>query len=131
MNADNLRTARLVVGWTQSEAASRLGVSQPYYSQLESGFRPVTGELAVIIVRNFRLSPVTLPLPELDRRLAPLRPSELAAQLAWFGYPGFTHMKKASKPLNPAFVVAAALAHEDPLEVGQTNQANAWPLPPA
>ena len=113
MNAENLRTARLSGGWTQSKAASKLGVSQPYYSQLESGFRPVTGELAVTVVRQFRLSPVTLPLPELDRRLAPLDPGELAAQLAWFAYPGFTHMKKASKPMNPAAVVARALAHLD------------------
>ncbi|MBX9603704.1 MAG: helix-turn-helix domain-containing protein [Bryobacteraceae bacterium] len=35
MHARNLRTVRRNAGWTQSEAASRLGVSQPYYSQLE------------------------------------------------------------------------------------------------
>ena len=113
MNARNLKTARLAGGWTQSEAASRLGVSQPYYSQLESGFRPVPGELAVTAVREFRLSPVALPLPELDPHLPPLDPRELSAQLAWFAYPGFTHMKKAHRPLNPATVVAAALAHTD------------------
>ena len=113
MNAEKLKTARLAGGWTQAEAASRLGLSQPYYSQLENGSRPVSGELALTAVREFRLSPVALPLPELDAHLAPLDARELAAQLAWFAYPGFTHMKKAVKPMNPAFLVAAALAHAD------------------
>ena len=113
MTTENLRTARLARGWTQSEAASRLGISQPYYSQLESGFRPVPAELALTAVREIRLSPVALSLPVLDPHLAPLDPRELSAQLAGFSYPGFTHMRKASKPMNPAAVVAAALAHTD------------------
>ena len=113
MNAEKLKTARLAGGWTQAEAACRLGVSQPYYSQLENGSRPVSGELALTAVREFRLSPVVLPLPELDTHLAPLDARELTTQLAWLAYPGFTHMKKAAKPMNPAFVVAAALAHAD------------------
>jgi transcriptional regulator with XRE-family HTH domain len=113
MNAEKLKKARLAGGWTQAEAASRLGVSQPYYSQLESGYRPFPEELALSAVREFRLSPVALPLPELDPHLAPLDPRELAAQLASFAYPGFTHMKKASKPINPAFLVSGALAHPD------------------
>jgi transcriptional regulator with XRE-family HTH domain len=113
MNAERLKTARLAGGWTQAEAACRLGVSQPYYSQLENGSRPVSGELALTAVREFRLSPVALPLPELDTHLAPLDARELAGQLAWFAYPGFTHMKKTAKPMNPAFLVAAALAHAD------------------
>lgn len=63
--------------------------------------------------REFQLSPVTLPLPALDPQLAPMDPAELSAQIAGFGYPGLAHLRKASKPLNPAFVVAAALAHAD------------------
>ena len=113
MNWDKLKTARLDGGWTQAEAASRLGVSQPYYSQLESGYRPLSQELALSAVREFGLSPVALPLPELDPHLAPLDPRELTAQLASFAYPGFTHMKKASKPMNPAVLLAGALAHPD------------------
>ena len=113
MVAENLRTARLAGGWTQAEAALRLGVSQPYYSQLESGFRPVPGAFAETAVRTFQLSPVTLPVPELDRSLAALDPGEITGQLAGFGYPGFMHMKKPSKVLNPAVVVAGALVHAD------------------
>lgn len=88
-------------------------MSQPYYSQLENGSRPLSRELALTAVREFRLSPATLPLPELDPYLVPLDARELAAQLAWFAYPGFTRMKKAAQPMNPAFLVAAALAHAD------------------
>jgi transcriptional regulator with XRE-family HTH domain len=103
--------ARLVGGWTQAEGASRLGVSQPYYSQLESGYRPLPEALALVAVREFQLSPSALPLPELDPHLAPLDPRELAAQLASLAYPGFAHLTKALRPMNPAFLVAAALAH--------------------
>ncbi|MCX6595548.1 MAG: helix-turn-helix transcriptional regulator [Acidobacteria bacterium] len=103
--------ARLVGGWTQAEGASRLGVSQPYYSQLESGYRPLPEALVLVAVREFQLSPVALPLPELDPHLAPLDPHELAAQLASLAYPGFAHLKKTLRPMNPAFLVAAALAH--------------------
>jgi hypothetical protein len=73
----------------------------------------VSGELALTAVREFRLSPVVLPLPELHPHLVPLDARELTEQLARFAYPGFTHMKKAAKPMNPAFLVAAALAHAD------------------
>ncbi len=100
-------------GWTQAAAALRLGISQPYYCQLESGFRPVPADLALAVVRKLQLSPVALPLPELNCLLAPIDPQKLAAQLAWFAYPGFTHLKKAAKPMNPAAVVAAALANAD------------------
>jgi DNA-binding XRE family transcriptional regulator len=113
MNAGKLKMARLSGGWTQAEAAYRLGLSQPYYSQLESGSRPVPSDLALTAVREFQLSPVALPLPALDPHLAPVDPRELAGQLAWLAYPGFTHMKKASRPMNPAFVVAGALANAD------------------
>jgi transcriptional regulator with XRE-family HTH domain len=113
MKAKDLRAARLAGEWTQAQAASRLGISQPYYSQLESGSRPVPDELALTAVRELRLSPVTLPLPALEPRLAPLDPRELTSQLAWLSYPGFTHLQKASQPMNPAVLVAGALAHPD------------------
>jgi transcriptional regulator with XRE-family HTH domain len=113
MNAQRLKNARLAGGWTQSEAAAKLGVSQPYYSQLENGSRPLSGELGPIAVLQLQLSPVALPLPELHANLAPLDPREIAAQFGSLLYPGFTHMKKAAKPLNPALLVAASLAHPD------------------
>ena len=54
-----------------------------------------------------------LPLPELNPRLTAAKPNDLAAQLARLSCPGFTHRKKAGEPLNPAALVATALAHSD------------------
>lgn len=113
MNGEHLKTARRTARWTQAEAASRLSVSQPYYSQLESGSRPLPADLALTAVREFHLSPATLPLPALDPHLAPLDPSELTAQLAGFAYPGFTYLQKPTQPINPAAAVAGALVHSD------------------
>jgi DNA-binding XRE family transcriptional regulator len=39
--AGDLKAARLNTGWSQQEATARLGVSQPYYSQMERGSRPL------------------------------------------------------------------------------------------
>lgn len=105
--------ARRTAGWTQAEAASRLGLSQPYYSQQECGSRPLSTNLAANVVQKFQLSPVTLPLPALNPHLSPIDPSELAAQLAGFAYPGFAYLPKPSQPTNPEAVVAAALVHSD------------------
>ncbi len=113
MRPAQLEAARKTAGWTQREAAARLGVSQPYYSQLESGSRPMPDELALTVVRKLRLPPATLPLPTLSQSVKPLPPDELAAALARLGYPGFAHLRKAARPTNPAEVVARALAHDD------------------
>ncbi len=113
MRPAQLEAARKTAGRTQREAAARLGVSQPYYSQLESGSRPMPDELALTVVRKLRLPPATLPLPTLSQSVKPLPPDELAAALARLGYPGFAHLRKAARPTNPAEVVARALAHDD------------------
>ncbi|MEZ5402109.1 MAG: helix-turn-helix transcriptional regulator [Bryobacteraceae bacterium] len=113
MKPAGLKTARLARGWTQAEAAAKLGVSQPYYAQFESGTRSVPAKVALKAVRDFQFSPVALPLPALDARLTPLDPRELTAQLSFLAYPGFAYWKRAAKPMNPALVVATALANED------------------
>jgi transcriptional regulator with XRE-family HTH domain len=113
MRPAQLKAARQAAGWTQQEAASRLGVSQPYYSQLEKGSRPMRDDLALTAVRKLRLSPTTLPLPALSQSVTPVPPDELASALAWLGYPGFTHLRKTASPVNPAELVARALAHDD------------------
>jgi transcriptional regulator with XRE-family HTH domain len=43
--AGDLKAARLNTGWSQQEATARLGVSQPYYSQMERGSRPLPARL--------------------------------------------------------------------------------------
>lgn len=116
MNAAYLRAARLKAGRSQHEAAARLGVSQPYYCQMECGARPLPGSLALRAVRRLGVSPAALPLPPLSPKPAPAEPKELASSLGRLGYVGFVHLGKRGKTVNPALLVASALAHSD-LEV--------------
>jgi transcriptional regulator with XRE-family HTH domain len=110
MTNEQLKTGRLNAGLTQVVAATRLGVSQPYLSQLEKGERPVTGELARIALSVYRLPATAFPIPE-----APpgdeVEPGALARQLAGLGYPGFAHLRP--RKANPAAVVLAALVQKD------------------
>src|SRR6267142_5419146 len=46
MTHEQMKAGRLKTALTQVQAALRLGVSQPYLSQLEKGERPITSELA-------------------------------------------------------------------------------------
>ena len=52
MQYEQLKAGRLKATLTQKQAAERLGVSQPYLSQLEKGDRPVTVELAWVSCRR-------------------------------------------------------------------------------
>ena len=113
VNPRHLRLARIREKLTQEAAAALLGVSQPYYSQLESGKRSLPPELALAAVRKLKVSPVVLPLPELSVRLGPLEPAIVAAQLSRLGYPGFAHMTKARTAMSPAELVVRSLLHTD------------------
>ena len=124
MTAQQFREGRRTRGWTQLAAAARLGVSQPYLSQLESGSRPVPQPLARKAVRLYRLRPTALPV-----ELGPVRAgdtaTELVRQLAALGYPGFTH-RRGARPANPSAVLLAAL-HCDDLDV-RITEALPWLL---
>src|SRR5579871_1509475 len=106
MTAEQWRTGREDAGLTQVTAARSLDVSQPYLSQLETGLRVASAELARKAAKLYKL-PAALPLPEpLDVREVP--PDELQRKLASLGYPGFEHVR--SKTLrNPAEVVLSAV----------------------
>jgi len=113
MTSVQLKESRISGGLTQQRAAARLGVSQSYYSQLESGARPVPANLAVVAVKRLGMPPTSLPLPALTLQLAPLPPVELARELAGLGYPGFAQLARKGRSLNPAEVMARALANSD------------------
>lgn len=112
MRPEQLRAARKSAGWTQHKAAIQLGVSQPYYSQIESGARTIPAELLLTAWRELRLSPTVFPLPPLAVEVDPIPPDELAASLAWLGYSGFAPVRKV-RLVNPAELAARALVHED------------------
>jgi transcriptional regulator with XRE-family HTH domain len=109
MLKEQLRAGRMKAGLTQLQAARRLGVSQPYLSQLEKGERPVTAELARSAATLYRLPATALPVPTSVPQGAD--PNRLARQLAGLGYPGFAHLR--SLKANPAAVVIEALMHKD------------------
>jgi transcriptional regulator with XRE-family HTH domain len=112
MNGRDLRSGREQKGWTQQEAASRLGVSQPYLSLLEKEARRVPEKLARKAASTFRLSAVTLPAKTEWHAVQHQNEDVLAADLAALGYPGFSHLK-ARRKKNPAEVLLSALSAQD------------------
>lgn len=115
MTSAQLKEARLRAGLTQHVAAARLGVSQPYYSQLESGARRATADLAQRAMKQLRMTAATLPLPALSVEAAPLPPEQIERTLGMLGYPGFAGGRARGRGAygNPAELVARALAHDD------------------
>lgn len=51
-----MREARLCEGWTQEQAAEKLGIEQPYYQRLERSGQCPSIEVFYKIVRLFQLS---------------------------------------------------------------------------
>jgi len=113
MNSTDLKSARLAKGLSQVQAATRLGVSQPYLAMLESGRRRVTPELARRAMKVYGLSPTVLPPSEGPSRRR-VDAGTLASDLAALGYPGFAYLRPRNwKPKNPSEVLLAALAQDD------------------
>jgi len=106
MLPNQLRTARLARGWSQQQAAARLGVTQAYLSMLEHGRRDVA-PLARRLMRVYDLPPTALPIGEGAGRVSD---DSLARQLAGFGYPGFSHLRRHTRQVNPAQFLLTALA---------------------
>jgi len=112
MTGRDLKKGREQKGWTQEEAATRLGVSQPYLSLLEKELRRVPEKLARKAVSAFRLSAVTLPVETGWNEVQTRSEDTLAADLKALGYPGFSHLK-GSRKKNPAQVLLSALSAKD------------------
>jgi transcriptional regulator with XRE-family HTH domain len=101
-----MKRAREGRGWTQSEVAQQLGVSQGYVSLLESGARPVPAKLASSVCRTLGLPPTVLPEVELN-----LAPDRLPSVLGALGYEPFGYLR--GRLLNPAVVLLSALCQDD------------------
>jgi transcriptional regulator with XRE-family HTH domain len=111
MTAEQWTEGRNKSGLTQVAAARSLNVSQPYLSQLETGLRTASAQLARKAARLYKLPPTALPLPEPFAN-HPGRPDDLQDQLASLGYPGFEHVR-ARQTSNPAEVVLRAVIQRD------------------
>ncbi len=113
MNFTDLKSGRLAKGWSQVEAAARLGVSQPYLAMLESGTRRLTPNLARRAMKVYGLSPTVLP-PSEPFSHHRVDAGTLADDLAGLGYPGFAYLRPRNwKPKNPTDVLLGALAQDD------------------
>ena len=112
MTAGDLKTGRDQNGWSQQQAAFRLGVSQPYLSLLEKGTRRVPKKLARKAATVYGLAPTTLPVESTGHSLRPKPNEVLASELAALGYPGLSYLKPGRKR-NPAEVVLSALSTKD------------------
>jgi transcriptional regulator with XRE-family HTH domain len=111
MNGQELKEARLREGWTQQEAAGKLGVTQAYLSMVEHGRRVLPSSLARKAVEMLHASPTALPLRE-EGVGAAGNSDKLGAELAALGYPGFAHVRGRARR-NPAEVLLNALSKSD------------------
>ena len=109
MNAE-LKQTRLKRGHTQQVAAARLGVTQAYFSMLENGERKPSSMLARKLMREYGLSPTVLPVSDDPLNATPVF---MAGELAALGYPGFAHLRRGSKQVNPAQFLLTALAQNN------------------
>jgi transcriptional regulator with XRE-family HTH domain len=111
MTPEQWTTGRRNAGLTQVSAAGSLNVSQPYLSQLETGLRVASAELACRAASLYALPPTVLPLPAaLD--VPEVQPGDLQQRLAALGYPGFEHVRSEALS-NPAEVVLSAVVKPD------------------
>jgi transcriptional regulator with XRE-family HTH domain len=110
MTGTDLLSGREKKGWTQVQAARRLGVSQPYLSLLEKEVRPVPQPLARRAASVYDLPSTTLPVETKWHSVKAKNDDALASDLATLGYPGLAHLKTRRKR-NPAEVVLSALGN--------------------
>src|SRR5712691_1785026 len=103
MTGTDLRAGREQKGWTQEQAALKLGVSQPYLSLLEKGMRRVPEKLARKAATLFGLSATKLPVETSWHSVQAKHDDALASDLAGLGYPGLSYLKRRRKR-NPAEV---------------------------
>src|SRR4051812_22674687 len=101
MRGSDLKSGRVSKGWTQEEAALKLGVSQPYLSLLENGSRSVSQKLALKAATLFGLSAAHLPMKTSWHAVQEEPNDALASDLAGLRYPGLTYLKSKRKR-NPA-----------------------------
>jgi len=113
MNSQDLKMGRTAKGLRQTQAAARLGVSQPYLAMLEKGVRRLTPKLVRRAMKAYGLAPTVLPHSQLLPR-ARVDADTLVNDLAALGYPGFVHLRSPKqKPKNPGDVLLLALAQRD------------------
>lgn len=110
MTGADLKTARSLCCWTQSEAADRLGVTQAYLSMVERGLRPVSEQLASTALNVYSLPATARPVG--GRAAADQTEEFFKRALGKLGYPGFAYLD-GQEVLNPAELLLLAIDSND------------------
>ena len=112
MEGQELKEARQAKGWTQAQAAKKLGVTQAYLSMLERGRRTLSRRLARRAVQLLDAPPTALPLAD-ELAVTPSGSEKTRVDLASLGYPGFAYLRGPRARRNPAEVLLSALGESD------------------
>jgi transcriptional regulator with XRE-family HTH domain len=108
MKAQELKSARLAKGWSEAQAASRLGMTQAYLNYLEHGKRRLTATLVRRAIAVYGLSPEALPVGEVFLPV-PTDDQHLVDLLARLEYPGFSYLRPHTATKNPKEVLLTSL----------------------
>ena len=111
MKPQEFRSARLAKGWTQNQAATRLGMTQAYLNYLENGKRRLTSKLVRRATSVYGLSLSSLPVTDM---FVPVETSDqhLAEALSTLGYPGFRYLHSHTARRHPNEFLLTALAQK-------------------
>ena len=111
MKPQELRSARLNKGWTQTQAAAHLGMTQAYLNFLENGKRRLTSLLVRPVATVYGLRRRFSRLPTFS--CSETEDQKLAEMLAKLGYPGFSYLRAHAVKKNPFEVLLTALAQKN------------------
>jgi transcriptional regulator with XRE-family HTH domain len=111
MNALEFKSARLAKGWTQTQAATRMGITQAYLNYLENGKRRLTSDLVRRASSVYGLPPQALPVAD---TFTPVQTDDqqMTEFLARLGYPGFAYLRPRSQKRHPFEVLLTGLAQK-------------------
>jgi transcriptional regulator with XRE-family HTH domain len=111
MNALEFKSARLAKGWTQTQAATRMGITQAYLNYLENGKRRLTSDLVRRATSVYGLPPQVLPVAD---TFTPMQTDDqqMTELLARLGYPGFSYLRARAQKRHPFEVLLTGLAQK-------------------
>jgi transcriptional regulator with XRE-family HTH domain len=108
MTPHEFKFARLGKGWNQTQAAAKMGVSQPHLNCLENGKRRLTPDMVRRATAVYGLSPEALPTAE-EFAPKPANDQQLTEMLARLEYPGFQYLHARTHQKNPLEFLLTAL----------------------
>jgi transcriptional regulator with XRE-family HTH domain len=109
MKRGEFKSARLAKGWTQTQAAAHMGMTQAYLNYLENGKRRLTPDLVRRATSVYGLPPQALPVAD---TFTPVQTDDqqMTEFLARLGYPGFAYLRPRSQKRHPFEVLLTGLA---------------------